>query len=107
MHDVIISTPAFEPGQVTFTVPAVSPVRTPETWSELVEIEPNLMSVEAFVTSLRGRRDWRQWSQAKARFSSLVGWNARKPQLRSSRCFDIAYLHLLNIFEVKRRRAPR
>ena len=108
MHDVILSTPVFEPGQATFTVPAISPIRDPETWHELVDAEPALADVETFCRSIRGRRDWRQWAQAKARFSSLVGWGARRPSLRSSRCYEVAYCHLLGIFETRsRRRAAR
>ena len=79
--------------------PAIVPVRSLETWSELIAIEPWLLDAERLVRLLPEDRDYADWEQIKTQFSSHVGWGARRPALRSSRCFDIAYTYLLGIFE--------
>lgn len=93
-------TPAIRFSQADFA-PATPPVVTPEplTWAELVRIEPCLRNVEQYARSLPKPPDWPGWEEIKKRFLPLVGWFARRPALRTTRAYNAAYDHLLNVFD--------
>lgn len=71
------------------------------TWAELVEIEPELAEVErqAIQSHRKGHDDIRDWGQIKRAFLPLVGFEAKRYELRNSTCYDVAYDHLLSCWE--------
>lgn len=85
-------------------LPPIAPLpsRAP-TWQELVEAEPRLVEVEALALRLHPRAsqdDWPwAWSEVKAAFMPLVGWEAEQYAVRHSAAYDAAYDHLLDVFE--------
>jgi len=89
---------------MTMKFPPIAPLpdRAP-TWVELIQVEPRLVEVEAMALRLHPRAsqdDWpRAWSDVKAAFMPLVGWEAEQYGLRHSAAYDVAYDHLLNAFE--------
>ena len=70
------------------------------TWQYLVAIEPRLRSIERLARSIGS--SWRDWERVKRALRPLVGWGAPRPELQSSECYDIAYRHLLRVWETRR-----
>lgn len=69
------------------------------TWPELVATEPALESIARTAKAL-SRGDWRGFStQCKQPLQTLVGWSARRPELRSAEAFDVAMRHVTDCFE--------
>ena len=70
------------------------------TWHHLIAIEPRLRAVERLARS--AGRSWRDWERIRRAMRPLVGWYARRPELQSSEAWDVAYRHVLQVWETKR-----
>ena len=68
-------------------------------WRDLITAEPKLLAVERLVRAVGP--EWRDWELVKRAFRPLVGWDARHPLLRSSESYEIAYRHLLRLWECR------
>ena len=83
--------------------PPIAPTpETAPTWQELVGVEPRLVEVEALALRLHplaAQDDWGAWGQVKMAMMRLVGWEAEQYALRHSAAYDVAYEHLLDIWE--------
>lgn len=74
------------------------------TWQDLTAIEPDLRRAANFARSLP-RDDWQCWTAIKNRIRSLVGWDARLPQLRGTAQWDCATRYLEICWQKPGRRA--
>ena len=72
-------------------------------WYEAVALEPRLHDLEEAIRLTVIDRDdpsyWREYSTWEKRLCELVGWNAEKPELRSSRSYHGCHEYLLAVFE--------
>lgn len=73
------------------------------TWASCRALEPRLADLEHRVATL-GITDahpdyWREYETWKRELSRLVGWDARRPELRTTDCYDACHRHLLSIME--------
>lgn len=59
------------------------------TWREIVSLEPEAARIVSEAAAIRGP-EWRDYSRLKLQLSRLVGFGARKPQLRSCRAYEVA-----------------
>ena len=68
--------------------------------AEMIEIEPNLSSVENYVKVMneeakRKKIYWHKvWADCKRKHKNYVGWFADKPALQSSECWEDWHEHL-------------
>lgn len=73
------------------------------TWPEIVQREPRLQAVEALARRAgTGSDDYRAWyREVKPRLERLVGHLAddQVPPLQTSAAYDVAYHHLLRVYE--------
>jgi len=77
------------------------------TFDDLCEIEPALRDLESQIREVDGSDAHfcanAVWSQVcKATLVSLVGWDARRPGLRTQAAYDTAYDHLYNLLPLCR-----
>ena len=73
--------------------------QSPE-WSELVELEPRVLTVEADAKARRrprGRADDFDYEAVKGAIGRLVGWDCRHPELATCSAFDAALDHLCKV----------
>jgi hypothetical protein len=78
--------------------------KTPPLWPDLVAVEPCLNNLECLAIGLhRKREDIYAWGVIKLALSLLVGWEARKYQLRTATAYDVAYDYLLFCFDTGKR----
>ena len=71
-------------------------------WRRICQVEPALRQVESYVAGLPDdARTWPAWSTIKRALSRLVGWNAKRRELRTCEAYDAAYSRLLDLFEVE------
>jgi hypothetical protein len=69
-------------------------------WGDLLEVEPVLDNLETLALYLhREEEDIHVWGLIKLALSLLVGDEARKPELRTSYSYDVAYERLQRCFE--------
>lgn len=73
-------------------------------WANLVDIEPRLVAVEsraATVSRLCGRRRgrvfWMGYESVKRDASKLVGWDAKRSEIATSRAYETAIGHLVDV----------
>jgi hypothetical protein len=71
-------------------------VAAPITWVKLADTEPMLLSLVPLAASAHS---WRDWEQVKRDFQFLVGFDARRRELRTAAAYDVVYRHLLDVFE--------
>lgn len=87
-------------------LPPIAPEpATAPTWQELVALEPRLADVERLALELHPRAaqdDWLAWATIKRAFMPLVGFEAEQYALRHSAAYNVAYDHLLNVWETGR-----
>ena len=81
------------------TTPTTAAPRV-QSWRYLVATEPRLRSIERLARSVG--RSWLAWERVKRALRPLAGWDARRPELQSSEAWDVAYQHLLRVWEGKR-----
>jgi hypothetical protein len=68
----------------------------------ICRIEPRIQTILRSLPSRakqyrsKGHDFWWLWLHVKRELSLLVGWDAAKPQLISSHCYDIVYSALFN-----------
>lgn len=80
------------------------------TWAALTSLAPSLLSLERDVRRAASRirsgnrvnlfELWDGRDGYKRRLSSLVGWWAINPRLRTSTAYEVAYRHLFDILEI-------
>jgi hypothetical protein len=78
-----------------------SPAIDVTSWESLVRIEPRLAELERATGFVRQDDPWlwRKYGDMKRKLSSLAGWTAARPELRTSQVFGVAHRRLLNKLE--------
>lgn len=78
---------------------------TPTTWAGMILHDARLGALERKARECKPaqRRDWKWFeSNVKAPLVLLVGFHARSPELRTGEAYEVAYKHLLRIWETGR-----
>jgi hypothetical protein len=71
------------------------------TWPALVTKCPELLFVEKQAQQIaEAGATWSDYRLIKDRLLPLVGWQARRPELRDGRFWDLAFDHLVATLEV-------
>ncbi len=98
--------PADATTATSFPVVIGHPAETPpRTWEALMREEPRLALLEAsarmYSRHRRGRR-WHAYEQLKRDASRLVGWGCKRPELASSKVYELVIGHLVDVLENRR-----
>jgi hypothetical protein len=78
-------------------------------FEELARLEPRLEQLErdAFDAHREGRTSWSDWERIKRALTQLCGWSCGSRHMRLVDGWDVAYRHLLSVWETGRRPTTR
>lgn len=68
-------------------------VSFPQSWREIIAIEPRIAGIVTQAAAQRGSRI-RRYESAKRRLLPLVGWHAARPALQTSEAYELAMIEL-------------
>lgn len=74
-----------------------TPQSRPSTFAAVAAVEPRVANLVCEAARLRASRrvTWRDYEAFKRRLLCLVGWNARRPELRTTDAYDLAMHRLV------------